>query len=369
MSILRHQENGIEFFTVQTTGESGMSQSGLARMCGVTQKAIDNLLDRLGTSSCPDFLKPLYSKDLTLGTSYHEYHNVTIIKDSVCALILEWYAFESQRPTEKARQAFRQFAAMGIRSWIQSITGWSESKSQSQTEVVLNSLQPTTEKTELLDLNDVDFATLSKHLNSLKLDLKIALKHRHIIHNVVEKPVAVDLSLNRIVHTAIHEQAAKLNRAIATLETIQQNAAKFLNLQQEIQQHTQLCSSLHQITNLVEQLRQENKDLQQVINRQQVLISSCRKSFQQVPFLETKDLQQALQPRIEEIIAILMESQKRLGGSRAINTCTRKANIYARYEIGQSLSEIATSLNIPYETVKTYVKLTRVEIRNYCSGQ
>jgi len=44
MDILRRESKGIEFFSVQTTGESGMSQSGLARMCGVTQKAVDNLL-------------------------------------------------------------------------------------------------------------------------------------------------------------------------------------------------------------------------------------------------------------------------------------------------------------------------------------
>ena len=123
MSILRYELNGIEFFTVQTTGESGMSQSGLARMCGVGSDAINKLLKSVMTSSCPDFLKPLQDMDLSLVKSYHEFKNATVIKDSVCALILEWYAFESQRPTEKARQAFRQFAAMGIRTWIQSITG------------------------------------------------------------------------------------------------------------------------------------------------------------------------------------------------------------------------------------------------------
>ena len=96
----------------------------------------------------------------------------------------------------------------------------------------------TTEKSELLNLDDADFTTLLKRLNYLKQDLEIALKHRHIIHNVVEKPVAVDLSLNRIVHTAIHEQAVKLNRAITTLEIIQQNAAKLQNFHHKIQQNT-----------------------------------------------------------------------------------------------------------------------------------
>lgn len=56
------------------------------------------------------------------------------------------------------------------------------------------------------------------------MQLKIALKHRHAIHNIVEKPVAVDLSLNRIIHTAVHEQAIKLNQAVNSLETIKQKA-------------------------------------------------------------------------------------------------------------------------------------------------
>lgn len=361
MSILRHEENGVEFFTVQTTGESGMSQSGLARMCGVTQKAIDNLLDRLSTSSCPNFLKPLQESNLTLGTSYHEYHNVTIIKDSVCAVILEWYAFESQRPTEKARQTFRQFAVMGIRTWIQSITGWQDAP----TEIALNSQKSIAEVSELLALDDLDLSSLFQQLTSLRQDLNIALKHRHIIHNVVEKPVAVDLSLNRIVHTAIHEQAIKLNRAIATLEKIQQSAASFSRFNQAVQQNIQIDTNLREITSMVEQLRQENKYLKQVIEQQRVLISSRRKDIKPVPLTKADNLQQVLAPRIEEIVAILMKSQKRTGGNRAINTCTRKANIYARYEIGQSLNEIATSLQIPYETVKSYVKLTRADLRNY----
>ena len=202
MSILRHESNGVEFFTVEATGESGMSQSGLARLCGVKPHTVNQLLKLVITSSCPDFLKPLQNKELTLITSVNEFKNAIIIKDSVCAIILEWYAFESQRPTTKAKQAFRQFAAMGIRTWIQSITGWSNSSTAT---MVLNFQPSIAEETKILALDDADIASLLKQIDFLKRDLKIAIKHRHIIHNVVEKPVAVDLSLNRIVHTAIHE--------------------------------------------------------------------------------------------------------------------------------------------------------------------
>jgi hypothetical protein len=105
MSILRYEENGIEFFTVQATGKSGMSQSGLARLCGVRPDSVNKLLKGLMTSFCPEFLKPLQDMDLILMASVNEFKNVTILQDTVCAHILEWYAFESQRPNETARQA------------------------------------------------------------------------------------------------------------------------------------------------------------------------------------------------------------------------------------------------------------------------
>ena len=364
MSILRREDNGIEFFTVQTTGESGMSQSGLARMCGVTQKAVDNLLERLGTSSCPDFLKPLQSKELTLSTSYHEYHNVNIIKDSVCAVILEWYAFESQRPTEKARQAFRQFAAVGIRTWIQSLTGWQNSTSIPETakQSVTNHKQPKT-------IEDGELSSFIREITALQTKLKIALKHRHAIHNLVEKPVAVDLSLNRIIHTAVHEQAEKLNQALSSLETIKQKAIALELLALQIPESQKIALTLNQLSNTIEQMRQENNQLRQVIQQQQVLFAPRRKTLSQLESSDGGNLDTLLHPRIQEITEILMRSQKRQGRQRAINACSKKANIYARYEIGQSLEEISSILQLSYETVKTYIKVTRAEIRAYFSQQ
>ncbi|MEG4838314.1 hypothetical protein [Microcoleus sp. B9-D4] len=124
MQIIRAVEDGVEFFTVEATGESGMSQAGLARLCGVTRQAIDKLINSVSTSDCPDFLKPLQGKELIVTTSVKQFKNATIVKDEVCAIVLEWYAFESQRPNDTARYSYRRFAKLGVRSWIQTITGW-----------------------------------------------------------------------------------------------------------------------------------------------------------------------------------------------------------------------------------------------------
>ena len=101
-----------------------MSQSGLARLCGVSRQAIDKLIESLSTSRCPEFLNSLQCIGLGLSTSFKQFHNITIIKDEFCAVILEWYAFESQRTNDTAKYSYRQFAKLGVRSWIQGITGW-----------------------------------------------------------------------------------------------------------------------------------------------------------------------------------------------------------------------------------------------------
>jgi CRISPR-associated endoribonuclease Cas6 len=56
---------------------------------------------------------------------------------------------------------------------------------------------------------------------------------------------------------------------------------------------------------------------------------------------------------------MLMAKQKRTGGERAISVCQTRATILARREMGESLQDIVTDLEMPYETVKTYVKLAQ----------
>ncbi len=70
-----------------------------------------------------------YSSDSVryLGPITQEQHLIllcALLPPEVCATILEWYGFESQRPTDTAKYSYRKFAKLGIRSWIQGITGW-----------------------------------------------------------------------------------------------------------------------------------------------------------------------------------------------------------------------------------------------------
>jgi hypothetical protein len=123
MNIIQIERDGVEFFTVTQTGESGMSESGLARLCGITQQAISHLLQDLVTNKVPsECLKPFSGMDLLLQTKGLK--NAKVVKDRVCAAVIEYYAFESRNKNDKALFAFRKFAAIGMRAWIQATTGW-----------------------------------------------------------------------------------------------------------------------------------------------------------------------------------------------------------------------------------------------------
>lgn len=74
-------------------------------------------------------------------------------------------------------------------------------------------------------------------------------------------------------------------------------------------------------------------------------------------------LQTLLAERIAELAALFLSQRKRTGGSRANQIAETWATILARRDLGESLQVIAEDLKMPYETVKTYAKLARQELR------
>ena len=122
MNILRYEENGIEFFTLQTTGESGISHSGLAILCGISKQAIDKLVKNLPTLQAPKRLKAFTDKELHLTTNFRKQGGeVKILRADFCAAVIKHYALEGR---EIAEHSMDKFMTLGINTWIQSITGW-----------------------------------------------------------------------------------------------------------------------------------------------------------------------------------------------------------------------------------------------------
>ena len=131
MNITRVERDGIEFFTIEATGESGMSESGLARLCGVDRKSVSNFLRNAGATKtrnfAPESNPSQYSRvrPKSLTTEERSYiSHFAFISASVCADVIEHYAIDSRHKTEAALFAYRKFSKQGITTWIQGITEW-----------------------------------------------------------------------------------------------------------------------------------------------------------------------------------------------------------------------------------------------------
>jgi CRISPR-associated endoribonuclease Cas6 len=78
--------------------------------------------------------------------------------------------------------------------------------------------------------------------------------------------------------------------------------------------------------------------------------------------IPTNQIQAHLIRRIAELTDLFLQTKKRQGGDRAQNAATVWATILARYELGESLKEIAIDLDMPYETVRKYIQHARKAI-------
>ena len=79
---------------------------------------------RLADKILTESLKPLQDKDLWIKMVAHS--NVEVIPSTICASVVEYYAFDSKVKNEKAMYSYRKFANKGIHSWIKEITGYAD---------------------------------------------------------------------------------------------------------------------------------------------------------------------------------------------------------------------------------------------------
>ncbi|MBD6620909.1 hypothetical protein FNW02_35575 [Komarekiella sp. 'clone 1'] len=146
--ILRQEIDGIEYFTVASTGESGMSQRGLSRLCGVRHRAIQNMLENLANKTAPQWLQILVGSELYLANKTTVKGGETNpIKANVCWGILRYYERNGKPEAAKALDAI---GAIGINSFIQAKTGWlpeqyqSSHKQRQEVSRILETPQPWT---------------------------------------------------------------------------------------------------------------------------------------------------------------------------------------------------------------------------------
>jgi len=126
-------ENSSLFYTVESTGESGVNQTALAVLCGVSQPAISGLEKTLISKAPSKTLEPFVGKRLTLISS----DDVDVTVDGVPAGNLKIYTASftaavirhyDRLGNDVAQYSADQFIEMGLNTWIQSITGWSKTE-------------------------------------------------------------------------------------------------------------------------------------------------------------------------------------------------------------------------------------------------
>lgn len=101
------------------------------------------------------------------------------VPDIAIAIILEYYALDAGRYcTEQAKLAYKAFAAIGVRSWMQQIKGWQQSTSQPQEEVSVQ--QPTAKEISEARACVFCFGTVDSNLVQGLIANEIGKAHPHL---------------------------------------------------------------------------------------------------------------------------------------------------------------------------------------------
>ena len=174
--MVQAEVDGIEFYVSIDGTQSGMSESGLARLCGVDRSSIHNLLQKAAADKkVPETLKPILGKDFYLPTDADK--NAQVIPADICAVVIEYYAFESKAANDIAKFSFRKFASKGINSWIKEITGYKDGQIPESREILSILKEVLSEVSELKQISKeyktlrgrtiVTFPALDKTLEEL----------------------------------------------------------------------------------------------------------------------------------------------------------------------------------------------------------
>lgn len=122
MNIVHIPEEIRSEFSVNEAGQAFATQSGIARLCGVSKQSISLLIKevalvhlRASSKIESEALKPLMGIDLSASSK---------IADTEIVHFIFHYAMYAKKTTEQAKKLCLAFAAIGIRAWIQQEIGW-----------------------------------------------------------------------------------------------------------------------------------------------------------------------------------------------------------------------------------------------------
>jgi hypothetical protein len=120
---------------VDIQGRGKASIRATARLAGIDDKSL-----RAAFTSAEQSPSPLATKLIEYGFDAAEQSSWSHlgIPDLAVSIVLEYYAFDAGRHSkEQAKSAYKAFASIGIRTWMQRIKGWQEVQTQSREDISL----------------------------------------------------------------------------------------------------------------------------------------------------------------------------------------------------------------------------------------
>ena len=154
IQVVAQETNGINFYVSTDGKESGMSQRGLSKLCGINQRSISRLLKLVGqgeqedVSKIPERLIPHSKTAVTLEHTSHAVAN--FIPSRFCSDIIKYYAFDLKN--EVALYSCEKFMDVGLDVWIKQVVGFSEdSKSLALLESINSTMGKLMVKVERLE--------------------------------------------------------------------------------------------------------------------------------------------------------------------------------------------------------------------------
>ncbi|QIW88493.1 hypothetical protein [Pseudanabaena phage PA-SR01] len=115
-------ENGIEFYISNDGEKSGVSISGLARLCGVLENSVRYIVNSVRKEQPSKALESFSGELFHLTMSSEQ--QAKIITAEAAAEIIFYYAFESNASNDTAKFTAKKFLTMGMHNWIKKITSF-----------------------------------------------------------------------------------------------------------------------------------------------------------------------------------------------------------------------------------------------------
>ncbi|MDZ8263698.1 hypothetical protein [Nostoc sp. ChiQUE01b] len=134
--------------TVDASGQSKASMKATARLAGVSDKAIGKALESANLE--PSKLAVMLMEHGFDAANLQEWRT-NGIPDIAIAIILDYYGYEAGRYcTKQAKLICRAFKTIGVRAWMQDITGWTNPATQPQEQPPAPALPPVEQRLHTL---------------------------------------------------------------------------------------------------------------------------------------------------------------------------------------------------------------------------